>query len=443
VQRRSTLGAALVVTLALALPLALAACGRDREQPAFVAPTPDGGSAAPTATPTPDEPFTFAITPKAKSKDLPISSEIGTKITGGQVTDVTLSDDKGARVTGELREDGSSWVPAKPLKYGRTYTAKVTATRADGGGDQTLTTTFSTLRGKPGREGGSGLYMFDGNTYGVAMPVVAEFFPGIAAKDRASVQRRLFVRSDPPQPGTWHWVSSGTQAYYRPPNYWRPGTKLTVRLGLAGHPVGKGRYGGVDRSATVTIGRKLTIDVDNKTKRMYVYKNDVLVKQLPVSLGKKSTPSSTGTMVIMEKKESTVFDTFAELGPVDGYRTNITHAQRITWSGQYIHAAPWSVGDQGRRNVSHGCVNVSNPNAVWLFRETMVGDPVTVRGTERKLTNGDGWTAWMHSWKQFIKGSALPVPAELAAVDVPSPSSVPRGGAATAAAPSPTGSIQP
>jgi lipoprotein-anchoring transpeptidase ErfK/SrfK len=386
-------------------------CSDDGPEPQFVAGTPRG-AATPTAT-APPEPFTLAITPVANAKRLPISTEIGTKVTGGRVTAVTLSDDKGAKVAGDVRDDGTSWIPAKPLKYGRTYTATVTATGADGR-SETETTTFSTLTSRPGGERGTGLYLFDGKTYGVAMPVVAEFHPGIAPKDRAAVQRRLFVTSAPAQPGVWHWVANGTQAYYRPPTYWRPGTKITVRLGLAGLPTGGGRYGTVDRRATVTIGRKLTMDVDNKTKKMSVYKDDVLIKTMKVSLGKKSTPSSSGTMVVMEKKESTVFDTRAELGPSEGYRMTIAYAQRLTWGGEYIHSAPWSVGDQGRRNVSHGCVNVSPGNAIWLFNATMIGDPVTVRGTERKLVNGNGWTPWIHSWSQYIKGSALPVPPDLA-----------------------------
>jgi hypothetical protein len=117
-------------------------------------------------------------------------------------------------------------------------------------------------------------------------------------------------------------------------------------------------------------------------------------------------------MVVMDKQESTVFDTFAELGPTEGYRTEIDYAQRLTWGGEYIHAAPWSVGAQGRRNVSHGCVNVSTANAQWLFSRTKIGDPVTVRGTERKLEPGNGWTAWNMSWEEFVKGSALPVPTD-------------------------------
>jgi len=344
------------------------------------------------------------------------------------VTSVTLGDATGAKVAGTMREDGSAWVPNSALQFGRTYTANVTATSVDGRTD-TLTTTFSTMASRPGKRIGTGLYLFDGNTYGVAMPVVVEFNPGIPPKDRAGVQKRLFVTTVPPQPGVWHWVSSGTQAYYRAPAFWQAGTKITVRMALDGHPVGNGRYGDIDRRAAVTIGRKLVIEVENKTKQMSVYKDDALVKRLPVSLGKKSTPSSTGTMVIMEKKESTVFDTLAELGPREGYRITITYAQRLTWGGEYIHSAPWSVGDQGRRNVSHGCVNVSPSNATWLFGLTMVGDPVTVRGTERKLQDGNGWTPWIHDWADYIKGSALPVPPELAAA-----------GSRPGAAPTPTGS---
>jgi lipoprotein-anchoring transpeptidase ErfK/SrfK len=412
---RTTRTFALVLATAIAVPLALAACGRDGERPRFNEPSADSTPDAAATSSAPPEPFSFSISPAADAKNLPISTEVGTKVTGGKVTAVTLSDDKGGRVGGAMRDDRTSWVPAAPLKYGRTYTATVTVERADGGAPETRTTKFATLRSRPGREIGTGLYLFDDKTYGVAMPVVAEFNPGIAAKDRANVQRRLFVSSDPPQPGVWHWVDSGTQAYYRPPTYWQPGTKLTVRLALEGLPVGKGRYGNVDRKATATIGRKLTMEVDNKSKQMYVYRDDKLIRKIPVSLGKKSTPSSSGTMVVMEKKETTVFDTFAELGPVEGYRTNISYAQRITWSGQYVHAAPWSVGAQGRRNVSHGCVNMSTGNAVWLFRQTLVGDPITVKGTERKLANGDGWTAWMYPWERYIKGSALPVPPELAA----------------------------
>ena len=64
--------------------------------------------------------------------------------------------------------------------------------------------------------------------------------------------------------------------------------------------------------------------------------------------------------------------------------------------------------------MSHGCVNVSPSNAKWLFDKTLIGDPVVVKGTSDKLAYGDGWTPWNVSWADFVKGSALPVPANLA-----------------------------
>jgi lipoprotein-anchoring transpeptidase ErfK/SrfK len=152
--------------------------------------------------------------------------------------------------------------------------------------------------------------------------------------------------------------------------------------------------------------------VENSTKKMTVIQNGKTVRTMPVSLGKPSTPSSSGTMVIMDKKTSTVFDT-TDTDGANGYKVTIAYAQRLTWSGQYIHSAPWSVGDQGHRNVSHGCVNLSPSNAKWMYDKTLIGDPITVRGTGDKLVPGNGWTPWDLSWKDFVKGSALPVPAGL------------------------------
>ncbi|HEX6967412.1 MAG TPA: Ig-like domain-containing protein [Micromonosporaceae bacterium] len=404
--------------LLIALPLMLTACtgGEDRRF-AGATPTSTVGSQPP------PKPLTLAVTPASGATKQPVSTEIGTEVTGGQVSEVKLTTAGGAEVTGAMRPDGTSWVPDRPLEYGQTYTASVTAT-GPSGQTETKTTTFTTMS-RPGSRIESGLYLADGRTYGVAMPVAVEFRPGIAQQDRAAVQKRMFVATDPPQPGTWHWVANGTQAYYRAPEYWQPGTTVSVRIALEGLPLSNGRYGDTDRRATATIGGKLEVKVDNATKKLSVYDNGTLVKTMPVSLGKPRTPSSSGTMVIMDKQEHTIFDTYAELGPVEGYRTPIDYAQRLTWGGEFVHSAPWSVADQGRRNVSHGCINVSPANAKWLFDRTKVGDPVTVTGTEVPLENGNGWTAWNMSWAEFIKGSALPVPADLAAANAGAPGGTP------------------
>ncbi len=410
---------ALVGVLGLVASLALSGCGEKSGGAQFVEGTTPGatGAAAP-ATPagpgTPEEPGTpsgppLEVSPADGAKDRPVSVEIGTKLPdGATVSQVMLTTESGKQVKGKLRTDGSSWVPSAPLKWSTTYVAKVTASRPDGTVSEG-TSTFTTMA-KPSSVITSGLYLFDDRTYGVAMPVVAEFHPGIPKKDRAKVQKRMFVQTDPPQPGAWHWMDSGTQAYYRAPEYWKPGTKLTVRIALAGVPLSNGRYGNVDRKATAKIGSAFEMKVTNSDKQMRVYENGKLIKTLPVSLGKKKTPSSSGTLVVMEKKEDTVFDTRDDPNPENRYVTPIQFAQRITWGGEYIHAAPWSEGVQGRQNVSHGCVNVSMANARWLFQRTKIGDPITVTGTERKLAPGNGWTAWDLSWAEFVKGSALPVP---------------------------------
>ena len=126
-------------------------------------------------------------------------------------------------------------------------------------------------------------------------------------------------------------------------------------------------------------------------------------------------------MVIMEKLRKTVFDTIDELGPEDGYRTKIDYAQRLTWGGEFIHAAPWSEGEQGTRNVSHGCVNVSMANGAWLFNQHQGRRPDHRQGHRAQAgrTATAGPTGTM-SWEEYVKGSALPYePAEPEAADEP------------------------
>lgn len=384
--------------------------------------------------------FSFAVTPADKLAKVPVSTEVGIAVGGGSVEKVTVVDPAGHEIAGALRPDGSSWVPAQPLKYDTRYTASVTAVGARDH-RETKTTTFTTMD-KPAKLAGTGLYMFDGQTYGVGMPIAVEFIQPVADNLRAAVQKRLFVTSDPPQPGAWHWFN-GTAVEYRPAKYWEPGTKLRVRLALEGQPLGGGYYGDEDRVASATIAKDVVeLKITNSPKQLKMYKNGKLLRTMAVSLGKPSTPSSSGHMVIMDKAYHTTFDTRND--PLGGYVAEVDYAMRLTWGGEFIHSAPWSVGDQGYRNVSHGCVNLAPDNASWLFEESHVGDPVTVSGTEVKLAPGNGWTVWDMSWEDFIKGSALPVGsavAQAAAYEpypAPSPTAVaaPSGSAAPAPAPS-------
>nr|BFE66586.1 Ig-like domain-containing protein [Dactylosporangium thailandense] len=343
--------------------------------------------------PPPLKPAALSVTPASGAGAVPISAEIGTSVTDGKITSVSLTDAAGQQLPGAPRDDGSTWVPAAALRYDTSYTAKVTAVGADNR-PVTQVTTFHTAAKPSGSAVTSDLMLTNGGTYGVGMPIVVEFGSDVPPENRAAVQQRLFVTSDPPQPGAWHWFG-GRQVMYRPENYWQPGTKITARKALNGVAIGSG-HADEDFSATVTIGRKLTIDIDNSTKTMQVSVNDAVVRSMPVSLGKASTPTSSGTTVIMSREPSAVFKT-------PEYTTTVQYAMRLTWGGQYIHAAPWSVSDQGKRNVSHGCTNVSTDNARWLYEQVLVGDPVVTRNTEVGLDPGDGWTAWNLPWSEYTK----------------------------------------
>ncbi|MEV1317264.1 Ig-like domain-containing protein [Micromonospora arborensis] len=343
--------------------------------------------------------------PAADAKDVPASTGITFTTKDAVKTTVELKDAAGKAVEGTLATDGKTWLPAGALAYGTSYTATVTAT-GDDERPATATSTFTTMA-KPGNQVRVSSFLGDNQVVGVGMPLIVKFSRAIPEDYRDDVQRRMTVTSTPAQEGIWHWVSP-TEIRYRPKEFWKADSKVSYRVQAGGLPMGAGWYGRADLAVDIKIGASVVMTVDNKTKRMTVTRNGSVVKTIPVSLGKKSTPSSSGTMVVIEKLRKTVFDTMEELGPEEGYRTKIDFAQRLTWGGEFIHAAPWSEGQQGSVNVSHGCVNVSMANGDWLFKNTQIGDPITVKGTERKLQNGNGWTDWNMSWDEYVKGSALP-----------------------------------
>lgn len=344
-------------------------------------------------------------TPAADAKDVPTSTEISFTAPGATNPTVELKDAAGAVVEGKLAADGKTWLPNAQLKYETTYTATVTAAGSDG--KPTTTTSNFTTMTKPANQIRVSSFLGDGAVVGVAMPLRLSFSRNIPEDYRDDVQRRLMVQADPPQEGIWHWVKPN-EVNFRPKEFWQANTKISYKAQLGGLPMGDNWYGRSDLTVDVKVGSSVIMVVDNKTKQMTVTKDGKVIRTIPISLGKKSTPSSSGTMVIIEKLKKTVFNTMDEPDPANRYITDIEYAQRLTWGGEFIHAAPWSVADQGKRNVSHGCVNMSTANAAWLFNQTRVGDPITVKNTEVKLQNGNGWTDWNMSWEEYVKGSALP-----------------------------------
>ncbi|WP_431884805.1 Ig-like domain-containing protein [Micromonospora wenchangensis] len=402
--------------LAAALALTSACTGSGGDKPSSW--QGGGEEAAPKASATITE-------PKADATDVPASTGIVFTAKDAKDTTVALTDAAGKAVEGKLAADGASWLPDGALEYGGKYSATVTATGEDGK-PATATSAF-TVMAKPDKQVRVTSFLADNQVVGVGMPLIVKFGRAVPEDYRDDVQRRMTVTSTPAQEGVWHWVSP-TEVRYRPKEFWQPGTTVSYRVQAGGLPMGGGWYGRSDLTVDVKIGPSVVMQVDNKTKRMTVTKDGKVVKTILVSLGKKSTPSSSGTMVVIEKLRKTVFDTMEELGPEEGYRTKIDYAQRLTWGGEFIHAAPWSEGQQGSTNVSHGCVNVSMKDGAWLFANTKIGDPITVKGTERKLQNGNGWTDWNMSWDEYVKGSALPYEPDAGQPDAgntPTPSAEP------------------
>lgn len=372
----------------------------------------------PGATVSPKNPLAPTVTyPADKATGVPTSAEITYRAKAGSSTKLELSDGD-STVTGAQRMDGSSWVPAEQLRYGTKYTLKITGSA--GGKSGTTTTTFTTMP-KPANLVTTHSYLGDGQVVGVGAPIVLTFSHAVAESQQAAVQKRLFVTSDPAQEGVWAWFSA-TEVHYRPKDYWQPGTKISLRAALGGMPMGGDWYGVDDLTLHMSVGARQSIEVDNTTKKLTFTKDGQAVKSMPVSLGKPDAPSSSGNMVVMIKSQWEWFDSSTYGVPVnspDGYRTKVYWDLRLTWGGEYIHAAPWSVADQGVRNVSHGCVNLSDANAQWLFGQVQVGDPVIVKNTERHLKWGDGWTDWDQSWDDYAKASALPAGTQVALSPTP------------------------
>lgn len=243
----------------------------------------------------------------------------------------------------------------------------------------------------------------DGTTYGVGMPVRVEFKK--AVKDKAAVERASRVTSVPEQAGSWGWLSDKLMVW-RPDRYWRPGTKVEVALNH-GAVLVDDKHFGTDRKASFNVGRSLIMRIDDRTHHGEIIKDGSVVKKMPVSLGKatKKHRTRSGVKIIFSRQKN-----YTMVGPPnDPYRITVAHAMRLTFSGEFLHSAPWSVHAQGRRNVSHGCTNLSPSNAAWLYKNSLVGDVVETTNTGRPVTHlGNGWGAvWNASPEKWRTYSAL------------------------------------
>jgi hypothetical protein len=149
--------------------------------------------------------------------------------------------------------------------------------------------------------------------------------------------------------------------------------------------------------------------VNAQTFEAQVLRDGAVVRTIPITTGKSGFETRSGTKVIVSKERTRIMD--AATGGTDRsdpeyYRLTVEYAMRVTYSGEFVHAAPWSVGSQGRANVSHGCIGMSTSNAQWLYDQTMVGDIVEVTGTSNLQDLGNGITVWNETWPKWLARSA-------------------------------------
>ena len=326
------------------------------------------------------------------------------KASDGQLATVTVVGPHGP-MAGDLSPDGTVWTAQKStLDFGATYTVQATAVDDRG----VPTTQTGQIRTKKPKDFFAGSVLPDaGTTVGVGMPITVTFDHPI--KNKADVERALVVRTPTPLLGAWSWKGS-TSVEFRPKKYWPGNIDVTVDLNLKGVQSDKGVFGKTNMSHTFTTGDALVTKVNAAAHQAKVYKNGKKVRTMPITTGKPGFETRSGTVLIVSKERTRIMDAAtggtAKNSP-EYYRLEVEYAMRITYSGEFLHAAPWSVGSQGFANVSHGCVGMSTTNAAWLYGQVIPGDPVEITGTPVPQNLGNGITVWTQTWEDWLKDSKV------------------------------------
>ncbi|MDN8626449.1 lipoprotein-anchoring transpeptidase ErfK/SrfK [Corynebacterium mucifaciens] len=316
---------------------------------------------------------------------------------------VSMTNESGKEVEAEFNDDKSEWTTTEPLGYGRTYTVEARDTEG-----QRVVSSFTTL--SPDATVHAYLGPLDGATVGVAQAVTIRF--DTAIKDTKAVEDLIDVETSNGTDGAFFWLDP-YEVRWRPKEYWEPGTEVSVKANIYGHEMGEGLYGAQDSETHFTIGDKVEAVVDNDDKMLRVYANDELVKEFPVSLGTDGTyDTPNGTYVVGDEHEKLTMDsrTYGLALDAGGYVTPVDYATQLSYSGIYVHSAPWAIGALGSYNQSHGCINASYDNAKWFQNYVKRGDPVVVKNTAgATLTPYDGLGYWNLDWEQRSGGSGEPL----------------------------------
>ncbi|WP_375431486.1 Ig-like domain-containing protein [uncultured Friedmanniella sp.] len=366
-------------------------------------------SPSPSTPPTPD-PVVLKANVDDDATKVKVDTRVAVKASAGTVTKVKLTykgvDGKGAKVDGSVKgslsKDRLTWTADDRLEPSATYTLAMTGVNKTKQ-KQTTTATFKTAKLSLAQQTFASVYPLPDSKVGVGMPLIVNF--DVPVSDRAAFEKNLHVTSSPAQKGSWNWLSD-REVHFRPKTYWKPGTKVTLDADLNGVNAGNGIYGQDSAATSFTVGREMITRVNLNTDYAKVYRDDKLVRTIAVTGGKPGWATRSGTKLIMAKEYNKVM-TNEMIGAKEKYSLTAKYALRVTNSGEFLHAAPWSLANLGVRNASHGCVGMSVDNAGWLYENSLIGDPVVTTGTSKGLEQGNGYADWNISYSQYKKGSAL------------------------------------
>ena len=409
--------------------LALAGCSASHAMFSGGSSAANSGSASGTASTstgsTAAQPALITTAPAAGAKKFDPAQPVTVSITHGTLSSVKMTNPSGKVVSGAMGAGGTSWHSTEELGYGRTYT--VAATGADAQGHAvTRRSSFTTV--DPSNQVNAtidrigGYALTDGATYGVAIVPIVHFDTAISGTAaRAAVVKTLSVSTSPHVAGAWAWYGTH-DVHFRPQAYWASGTKVTVAAKIYGKDLGRGLYGASDVSASFTIGRKqITIAEDNAPKavnKVRVYRDGKLVRTMNTSMGKHTGTTSggqyidfhtmKGTYTVLEHDNPAIMSSASYgLKATDpgGYAPEkIYYSTKISTDGIYLHYLDTLYAQNHGRDVSHGCLNLNHPNAVWYFKNSMVGDPVQISGTDGPKIDVAQGGDWSVPWSVWTTG---------------------------------------
>jgi len=397
----------LAVALTCTVATTLAGCNAVETPDAAGQPGASGAaSQAPEETEPAVPPVRLMSNVEKGARNVPVDTRLTLETDGGTLRQVSVTSPAGT-VPGKMSGDKMTWVAGSLLEPGTSYAVTTVARRSDGT-NQTLRSTFTTVDLTLDQQTYPSVAPLSGETVGVGMPVIVSF--DVAVTDKATIERHLKVTSTPKQPGAWHWISDH-EVHWRPKSYWRAGTDVAVDVDINSVPAGAGIFGQEDRHVEFHVGSANIYKVNAQTHQMQVFSNGALLRTIPITTGKPGFTTRSGVKVIIEKFRTKRMNSetvgIAEDNPEYYDIDDVEYAMRVTYSGEFVHAAPWSVSSQGYANVSHGCTGMSTANAGWLYNMSKRGDVVEYTGTDRPMEFTNGYGDWNESFATYAKGSAL------------------------------------